>query len=134
MGKSSKSISKKSSKQERSLHLKNVKVYEKTISTLDKKLFSLGNERKRERVELLEKQLQLTLDVEEDFAFINRYQSCKLELSGICLHLLLDQIDSDDCIQTSSAYDEIMKYPLTEEFKSCIKPFSTLFWRNYKKT
>lgn len=99
MGKSSKSKSKKSSKQERSLHLKNVKVYEKTISTLDKKLFSLGNERKRERVELLEKQLQLTLNIEEDFAFINRYQSCKLELSGICLHLLLDQIDSDDCIQ-----------------------------------
>lgn len=109
------------------MHLKNVKVYENTISILDKKLFSLGNEGKRERVGLLEKQLQLTLDVEEDFAFINRYQSYKLELSGICLHLQLDQIDSDDCIQTSSAYDEMMKNPLTEEFRGCIKPFSTLF-------
>lgn len=83
------------------------------------------------------KQLQLSLKIGEDYAFINRYQSYKLQLSGICSHLLFDQIDSDICIQTFTAYDDMMKYPLTEQFKSCIQPFSNLllFWREriYRK-
>ena len=78
MGKSSKSKGKKFAKQECSMHLKNVEVWEKNMSAIDEKFDStLGglptNGKKRERIGLLEEQLQLTLNIEESFAFINRY-------------------------------------------------------------
>lgn len=55
------------------------------MSTIDYRFdTSLGglplNGRKRERIELLEQHLQLTLNIEEFFAFINRYQSYKIEV------------------------------------------------------
>lgn len=89
MGKSSKSKGKKLAKQLRAMHMKNVEVWEKTMSMLDYKFdASLGglptNGRTRERIGVLEEQLKLTLNIEESFAFVNRYQSYKTELSGVC--------------------------------------------------
>ena len=131
MGKSSKSKGKKLAKQERALHLKNVEVWEKTKSKIDKKLSSsLGglptNGKKRERIRLLEDRLQLTLNIEESFAFINRYQSYKTDLSLVCSSLLLEHLLSANYIQAYNAYNEMMKYPLTQECRSRIKPFSNL--------
>ena len=72
MGKNSKRKSKKLAKQARAMHQKNVEVYKETMSTLDETFFSLGDERKRERIRILEKQFELSLNVEKAFASINR--------------------------------------------------------------
>ncbi|GFH55250.1 predicted protein [Chaetoceros tenuissimus] len=131
MGKRSKSKGKKSARQERAMHLKNVEAWTKTMSTLDNKYdSSLGglptNGRKRERIWILEEQIQLTLNVEESLDFVNRHQFFENELSGVCTCLLLEQLLSADYIQASNSYNEMMKYPLTEDFRSQIKPFSNL--------
>ncbi|GFH60180.1 predicted protein [Chaetoceros tenuissimus] len=127
MGKSSKSKSKKLAKQERAKHVKNIEVYEETMSTLDNVFFSLGNERKREQVRILEEQLELSLNIEGAYAFINRHQSYKSELSRVCAELLFQQIQSSNYIRASNAYNDMMKYPLEEALLDCIKPFSNLF-------
>ncbi|GFH45029.1 predicted protein [Chaetoceros tenuissimus] len=124
MGKRSKS--KKSIKQERAKHLKNVEVYEKTISKLDKELDSFGVCRKREHLEVLKEQLELTLPVEGDFASINRHQSYRTELSGICSFLLFDHIRLQNYAEAAIVYNDIMKYPVVEELRTCIEPFSNL--------
>lgn len=126
MGKSSKRKSKKLAKQARAMHQKNVEVYEETMSTLDETFFSLGDERKRERIRILEKQLELSLNVEKAFASINRHQSYKTELSGVCSELLFNHIQSSNYIQASHVYNDMIKYPLEKGLINCIKPFSNL--------
>ncbi|GFH53806.1 predicted protein [Chaetoceros tenuissimus] len=131
MGKSSKSKGKKLAKQERAMHLKKVEVWKKTMCRIDTEVHdSLGdlftNGRKRERIRLLEDQLQLTLNTEEAFAFINRYQSYKTELSTVCSALLLEQLLLSNYIQASNSFNEMMNYPLTDEFGCLIKQFSNL--------
>lgn len=87
----------------------------------------LTNGKKRERVGFLQEQIQLTLNVEESFAFINRYKIYKIELSGVCSHLLFEQCLSAKYIQASNSYNEMMNYSLTEDFRVRMKPFSDLF-------
>ena len=113
------------------MHLKNVEVWEKNMSAIDEKFDStLGglptNGKKRERIGLLEEQLQLTLNIEESFAFINRYQTYKIELSGVCSILMLEQLLSANFIQATDVYNNMEKYPLTEVLRSRMDPFSNL--------
>ncbi|GFH55329.1 predicted protein [Chaetoceros tenuissimus] len=126
MGKRSKCKSKQSAKQERALHLKNVEVFEETILSFYEKIEDLGTSRRRERIELSVKRIQVTLSIEESYAFINRYQFYKDELSEVCSVLLLDQIRRRNYIQALNAYNIMLKYPLTKECRSYIKPFSNL--------
>ncbi len=139
MGKSSKTKGKKLAKQERAIHMKNVDVWDKNMSTLDIKFYdSFGyensmeqeglptNGRKRERIGLREEQLQLTLNIENDAAFINQYQRYKIMLSRVCGCLLFEQLLSANYVQAFRAYNKMMKYPLIEEYRSRIKPFSNL--------
>lgn len=66
MGKSSKSKSKKTAKQERAKHFNNVELFEKNLSTaFEKKFDSLG---RHGRIKLLKEQLELTLSMEESYA------------------------------------------------------------------
>ena len=67
------------------------------------------NGRKRERISILEEQLQLTLNIEESFAIVNRYQTYKTELSEICSTLLIEQLLSGNFIQVSNAYKNMIK-------------------------
>ncbi|GFH54854.1 predicted protein [Chaetoceros tenuissimus] len=132
MGKSSKSRGKNIAKQERAMHLENVEDWKKTMSTIDNKFCTsleglFTNGKKRERVGFLQEQIQLTLNVEESFAFINRYKFYKTELSGVCSLLLFEQCLSAKYIQASNSYNEMMNYSLTEDFRFRMKPFSDLF-------
>ncbi|GFH55170.1 predicted protein [Chaetoceros tenuissimus] len=139
MGKSSKTKGKKLAKQERAMHLKNVEVWDKNMSTLENKFYdSFGyeinmqqeglptNGRVRERVRLREEQLQITLNIEKDAAFINQHQYYKIMISRVCGCLLFEQLLSANYIQASNFYNEIRNYPLNDDFRSRIKSFSTL--------
>lgn len=126
MGKSSKSKSRKTAKQERAKHFINVELYEKTLSTFMEKFYntSLG---RHERIELLMRQIQLTLKVEESYAFINRHRVYREKLTGLCPLLLFDLIRSKNYLQASIFYNDMMKYSFAIDLQSELKPFSNLF-------
>ncbi|GFH60179.1 predicted protein [Chaetoceros tenuissimus] len=130
MGKSSKSKDKKLAKENRAKHLKNVESFEKTVSTIDRELQILAEGRRRDIIKLAEEKLQLLLQVEESYALINSYQHYRHQLSEVCSTILFNQILLRNYNQASKVYSDMVKYPLFEDLKNCVMPFSyfVLLW------
>lgn len=130
MGKSSKSKNKELAKQNRAKHVKNVKNFEETVSTIDRELQILAGGRRRDLIKLAVEKLQLLLQTEESYALINSYQHYRHQLSEVCSTILFKQIELRNYIQASNVFSDMVKYPLVEVLKNYVMPFSyfVLLW------
>lgn len=133
MGKGSKNKSKKSSKQDRVAHLKQVEAYKSAYSLLDQRIDSLNRGENREACEIRNQQLQLTLQCREAFIALGEHKQFRYWLSKSYAGLLAFQIQCQNFIEAFESHTNLMKTPLpSSHYRNSVEPWKDLFVLRFK--